>query len=86
MRFPALAPDRGLPLDRCGHCDRLAARVWLVPGDVLDSCRDCFVASTGREPVHAQGHSTRGEPRDGAARPRPSAGAFYPGARERRSA
>lgn len=45
-------------LDRCEHCGDLVARVWLVPGDVLDSCRGCFLLATGRPPVHEQGHTT----------------------------
>ena len=86
MHFPALAPRRGVPRDRCGHCDRLAVRVWLVPGDVLDSCRACYSMATGREPVHAQGHTTgEGRARVGDG-PVPSAATFYPRARERRTA
>jgi len=31
--------------------------VWLVPGDVLDSCRACHAEATGQLPVHEQGHT-----------------------------
>lgn len=44
--------------DVCGHCGAQVERVWLVPGDVLDSCRDCYRTTTGRLPVHEQGHSS----------------------------
>lgn len=51
--------DRRLAgLDRCEHCGDAVTRVWLVPGDSLNSCRRCYVAATGRQPVHDQGHST----------------------------
>ena len=48
---------RLLPSDLCEHCEQLVDRVWLVPGDVLDSCAACFEAAAGRPPIHEQGHS-----------------------------
>lgn len=85
VRFPTLAPRPRVPNDRCDHCGSTVDRVWLVPGDVVDSCRDCFTALTGREPVHAQGHSSGPADRADAVAV-PSAAAFYPGARDRRTA
>jgi ribosome-binding protein aMBF1 (putative translation factor) len=58
MRHDVFAVRRQPALDECEHCGRSVHRVWLVPGDVLDSCGDCYREATGREPVHAQGHST----------------------------
>jgi hypothetical protein len=72
---------RQLPTDRCEHCDRLVYRVWLVPGDVLDSCAACFRAAAGRAPVHELGHSSAPPP---AARQAPAA--FYVRADGRRPA
>ena len=60
------------PTDVCEHCGAAVDRVWLVPGDVLDSCASCFTAATGRQPVHAQGHSS-----PLVLRPRPSAPATF---------
>lgn len=58
-----MAPDvfrlrRRPPVDACGHCHAVVPRVWLVPGDVLDSCAACYERATGRLPVHEQGHSS----------------------------
>ena len=36
----------------------LVERVWLVPGDVLDSCAGCYQTATGIAPVYEQGHSS----------------------------
>ena len=58
MRHDVFAVRRVLAADRCEHCERDVHRVWLVPGDVLNSCRACFVAVTGQQPVHGLGHST----------------------------
>lgn len=52
------AVRRRTPADRCEHCGAEVDRVWLVPGDVLNSCRDCYRSATGSEPVHGQGHSS----------------------------
>lgn len=52
------ARRRTPPADRCEHCDRYVERVWLVPGDVLNSCRSCYQRATGRIPVHEQGHTS----------------------------
>jgi len=46
------------PADTCEHCGEVVDRVWLVPGDVLDSCAACFTAAAGHPPVHEQGHSS----------------------------
>lgn len=53
---------RRRPSDACEHCGQVVDRVWLVPGDVLDSCAECFTAATGCAPVHEHGHSS--PPRD----------------------
>ena len=58
MRHDVFAVRREQAHDRCEHCDRLVGRVWLVPGDVLNSCAACFQRATGRSPVDAQGHTT----------------------------
>ncbi len=61
--MPSLFPlRRSTPTDRCEHCGELVERVWLVPGDVLNSCADCFSRATGRRPVHEQGHSSAPPP------------------------
>lgn len=57
MTLP-FAPRRRVPTDRCEHCGEGVERVWLVPGDVLDSCAACFRAATGRAPLHEHGHSS----------------------------
>ncbi len=49
---------RRRPADTCEHCGEVVDRVWLVPGDVLDSCAACFLGATGHPPVHEQGHSS----------------------------
>ena len=46
----------------CEHCGADEDRVWLVPGDVLNSCRTCYLRATGRLPVEAQGHSSEPAP------------------------
>lgn len=60
VRHDVFAPRRrpSRPADRCEHCGQDVDRVWLVPGDVLNSCRACFQRLCGRQPVHAQGHSS----------------------------
>ena len=58
MRHDVFAVRQVMAADRCEHCERDVHRVWLVPGDVLNSCRACFVAATGQQPVHGLGHST----------------------------
>lgn len=58
MRHDVFAPRQSVPVDRCGHCDAVVDRVWFVPGDVEQSCRDCYVEAMGSEPVHHQGHSS----------------------------
>ena len=58
MRTGVFAPRRHQPADRCEHCGDLVDRVWLVPGDVLNSCGACYLLGTGRAPVHDQGHSS----------------------------
>lgn len=63
MRSPVFPVRRALPVDVCEHCGDRVDRVWLVPGDVLDSCARCFEQAAGRPPVHEQGHSTRPAPR-----------------------
>ena len=58
---PVPSPFRArppVPHDRCEHCAAAVHRVWLVPGDVLNSCADCYRQAAGRDPVHEQGHST----------------------------
>lgn len=73
MRTHVFAVRRQVPGDLCEHCGAEVERVWLVPGDVLNSCRDCYRAVTGRLPLHEQGHSS-GAPE----RPRPGrAASFY---------
>lgn len=72
-----MAPDvflrrRHLPTDRCACCGRLVDRVWLVPGDVEESCARCYAQVTGRAPVHEQGHSS-----PPAIRPASAPPAFY---------
>ena len=54
------AVRRTLPADVCEHCCGAVDRVWLVPGDVLNSCQECYRCATGQLPVHEQGHSTPG--------------------------
>lgn len=49
---------RRRPSDTCEHCGAVVDRVWLVPGDVLDSCAACYTEATGQAPVHEQGHSS----------------------------
>lgn len=71
---PLFAPVRRAT-DRCEHCSATVGRVWLVPGDVLNSCRDCYEAATGRPPAHEQGHSSAPVP-PVPARPAPRA-SFY---------
>lgn len=68
--------------DLCERCGRTVGRVWLVPGDVLNSCASCFEQQAGRPPVHGQGHSTAPPSLSG---PRPSA-SFYLRADGRRPA
>lgn len=58
MRPDVFAPRRQVAADRCEHCDRDVDRVWLVPGDVLNSCRSCFERVTGSPPRHDHGHSS----------------------------
>ena len=58
MRTDVFSPRRTTPADHCEHCGDLVDRVWLVPGDVLNSCRACFSLVTGEIPVHEQGHSS----------------------------
>ncbi len=52
------AVRRRLPGDVCEQCGAVVDRVWLVPGDVLDSCAACFQSATGQLPVYEQGHSS----------------------------
>ena len=54
----AFTPRRPARCDRCEQCGQAVLRVWLVPGDILNSCARCFTEATGRPPVQAQGHST----------------------------
>lgn len=54
--FRVVPPGRH---DLCEHCNSLVSRVWLVPGDVLNSCADCYAAIAGQPPVYEQGHSTQ---------------------------
>lgn len=49
---------RAVASDVCEHCGADVDRVWLVPGDVLNSCSACFRRATGRAPVHDQGYSS----------------------------
>ncbi|MDP9435714.1 MAG: hypothetical protein M3P93_11175 [Actinomycetota bacterium] len=58
MSLHVLSPRGRVPRDRCEHCDVLVHRVWLVPGDVLNSCAACYRSMTGSAPVHDLGHST----------------------------
>lgn len=74
--------QRPVPADRCERCGAMVRRVWLVPGDVLNSCAGCFERATGRQPVHGQGHSTREQ---GRSVPTPAA-SFYLRADGRRPA
>lgn len=67
--------------DCCEHCGDEVDRVWLVPGDVLNSCERCFRRATGRAPVHGHGFSS--PPR---ARPSGAAASFYLRADGRRPA
>lgn len=53
-----LARRRAAAGDRCEHCGDDVDRVWLVPGDVLNSCDACFRRATGRAPVHGHGFSS----------------------------
>ena len=71
MVSPLFSVRRRLPADLCEHCGELVERVWLVPGDVLDSCAGCYEQAVGRAPVHEQGHS---RPATGGVRP---AASFY---------
>jgi hypothetical protein len=57
------ARTRPSATDVCEHCGDGVDRVWLVPGDVLNSCSACFRRATGRAPVHGQGFSTAPRPR-----------------------
>ena len=82
MRPDVFALRRSTPTDVCEHCGADVARVWLVPGDVLNSCRDCYRASTGRLPVHEQGHTSAAPARPGRSR----AASFYLRADGRRPA
>jgi len=52
------ARPRAAACDLCEHCGAGVDRVWLVPGDVLNSCETCFQRATGRAPVHAHGFSS----------------------------
>ncbi len=58
VRRDIFAVRRVHPIDQCGTCERLVPRVWLVPGDVVESCAACYRGATGREPVHEQGHTS----------------------------
>ena len=58
MRSDVFSARRRPPADRCEHCGDVVDRVWLVPGDVLNSCRACYALVTGASPVHEQGHSS----------------------------
>lgn len=58
MRTDVFAVRRRTATDLCEHCGADVHRVWLVPGDVLNSCADCYRSTTGRAPVHEQGHSS----------------------------
>lgn len=62
MPTDVFARRQQLPTDRCEHCGHLVHRVWLVPGDVLDSCASCFSAATGHPPVHDLGHTSAPRP------------------------
>lgn len=75
MRHSVLALRPRAAVDLCEHCQERVPRVWLVPGDVLSSCRACFVRATGSEPVHEQGHSSAPAPRP-AAQPFPRSASF----------
>jgi hypothetical protein len=44
----------------CEHCEASVERVWLVPGDVLNSCAACFREATGQEPLPERGFSRVG--------------------------
>ncbi len=52
-----LAGRRAVASDICEHCGDQVERVWLVPGDVLNSCSACYQRATGRAPVHGHGYS-----------------------------
>lgn len=64
---PAFTARQRRSTARCEHCLRTVPRVWLVPGDVLDSCADCYAEVMGEQPVHEQGHARDEAP---TARPR----------------
>lgn len=83
MRTDVFAPRRTRPADLCEHCGETVDRVWLVPGDVLNSCRACYALVVGAAPPHEQGHSTHAElPRA----PRGRSAAFHVRADHRRPA
>ena len=84
MTRPVFRVRRELPADACEHCGQVVARVWLVPGDVLDSCAVCFERAAGRPPVHEHGHTTTSTA--AAARPAGRAASFYLRADGRRPA
>ena len=72
MDSRVFALRRPVASDVCEHCGDEVERVWLVPGDVLNSCERCYEHTTGRAPVHAHGYSS-----PPAARPTGRAASFY---------
>ena len=75
MSTHVLSPRRRVPRDRCEHCGALVHRVWLVPGDVLNSCAACYHRLAGTAPVHDLGHTTDAPSTPAA--PTGAAAAFY---------
>lgn len=71
VRTDVFAARSRCPTDRCEHCDVEVERVWLVPGDVLNSCHDCYRSATGAAPRHELGHTSPPPP------PRPYARASF---------